>query len=105
MNYIDRDGILEEILKQERDARQRRRGYFKADQDADVIRTSLKQHITNSMSDKTCKKSLKQNYISRYVVKCFIFHFSTFSQTLRKIYCLFLFLSPQLPIAFLTFLG
>ena len=42
MNYIDRDGILEEILKQERDVRQRRRGYFKADQDADVIRSSLK---------------------------------------------------------------
>lgn len=57
MNYIDQDGILEEILKQERDARQRRRGYFKVDQDADVIRSSLKQHIIkNNMSDKTCKK-------------------------------------------------
>ena len=78
MNYIGLDGILEEILKQERDARQRRRGYFKADQDADVIRSSLKQHIINNMSDKTCKKSLKQNYISRYVVKCFIFIFQHF---------------------------
>ena len=42
-NYIDRDGISEEILRKEQDARQRRRGNHEANPDADVIRSSLKQ--------------------------------------------------------------
>ena len=47
-DYIDQDGILEEILRQERDACQRRRGNHKANPDADFIRSSLKQHIMNN---------------------------------------------------------
>ena len=57
-DYIDQDGILEEILRQERDAHQRRRGNHEANADADFIRSSLKQHW------------LEQNYISRYVFRC-----------------------------------
>ena len=48
-DYIDRDVILEEILRQERGARQRRIGNHEANPDADVIRSSLKQHIMNNM--------------------------------------------------------
>ena len=48
-DYIDRDGFSEEILRQEWDARQRRRGNHEANSDADVIRASLKQDIMNNM--------------------------------------------------------
>ena len=48
-DYIDQDGILEEILRQEQDARQRRRGNNEANPDAEVIHSSLKQHIMNNM--------------------------------------------------------
>ena len=48
-DYIDQDGILEEILRQERDARQRRRGNHEANPDAEVIHSSLKQRIMNNM--------------------------------------------------------
>ena len=47
---IDRDGVLEEILRQERNAGQRRRSNHEANPDADVIRSSLKQRtITNNI--------------------------------------------------------
>ena len=48
-DYIDRDGILEETLRQERDARKRNRSNHEANPDTDVIRSSLKQHIMNNM--------------------------------------------------------
>ena len=44
-NYVDRDGVLEQILRQERASRQRRRQNFDVNADGNTVRTALVNYV------------------------------------------------------------
>ena len=44
-NYIDRDSVLEQILRQERASRQRRRQNFEVNADGNVVCTTLVDYV------------------------------------------------------------